>query len=134
MGVKLWMVFEAVAPSREDLENSLHDHVEQLETENGVEVSEKEYDEIKKVKDPHPGLEEGFSQVCELRIEVDGFARAVQICINYGPTYVQMEGPEKLELDLKESQDALQNVVDTMHQYAQMGVGGVLVSRNEENG
>jgi hypothetical protein len=64
-----------------------------------------------------------------MRLDVDTFTRAVDVCVDYGPTYVQVEGPEKLEMDLKETQESLQKVVDTMHKYAQMGAGGVLVSR-----
>lgn len=134
MEIELWMVFEAVAPTEADLEDSLRDHVEQLEDEEGVEVTEREYDEVKEVENPHPGVEQGFSQVCETRLKTEGFSRAIEICINYGPTYVQLEGPERIELDLKEAQDSFQNVVDTMHQYAQMGVGGVLLSSDGENG
>jgi len=43
-----------------------------------------------------------------------------------------MEGPDKYELDLRESQDTLQSVANTMHQYAQMGAGGVLISKSAE--
>jgi hypothetical protein len=52
--------------------------------------------------------------------------------INYGPTYVQIEGPDGYEIELPELQNSLQEVADLVHQYAQMGVGGVLVSNPRE--
>jgi hypothetical protein len=131
-GIKLWMVFEAVGPSEEDVEGSLDDHLEKLRSEEDLEIVEANVEEIDKVEDPHPGLEEGFSQVAEVRADVSSFTRAVKTVINYGPTYVQIEGPEEFEMDLPDMQDSLQEVANTVHQYAQMGLGGVLVSRPEE--
>lgn len=134
MAIQLWMVFEAVAPEKEAVEDSLKDHIDMMETEDDLEIVESEIDEVTEVKDPHPGLDRGFSQVAELKLEVDGFDRAIETVVNYGPTYVQLEGPERYEMDMREMQDSLQNVANTMHQYAQMGPGGVLISRTGEEG
>ena len=132
MTVSIWMVFEAVAATEDGVEDSLDDHLEKLETESGVEIVESNVDDVSKVQDPHPDLEEGFSQVAECRLEIDSFRKCVQVTFDYGPTYVQMEGPENYEMDLKEGQETLQQVADVMHRYAQMGVGGVLVSKATE--
>lgn len=135
MTLEIWMVFEAVAPTEEALGDALGDHLDKLENEEkGVEIVEMEKDEVSKIEDPHPDLKEGFSQVAEVRAEIEGFDTALEVVINYGPTYVQLEGPDRYEIDLREGQDALQSVANTMHQYAQMGAGGVLISRaSEEN-
>lgn len=132
MAVKIWMVFEAVAATREAVEDSLDDHLEKLESESEVEITESNIDEVTKVEDPHPDLDEGYSQVAECKLDVDTFRKCIQITFDYGPTYVQVEGPEKYEMDLKESQESLQQVADVIHEYAQMGVGGVLVSKPTE--
>lgn len=133
MPLKIWMVFEAVAPDRESLEESLQEHVEAMESEDDIEIVERNVDDISSVEKPHPGLEEGFSQVSEVVIKVDGFDRAIETVVNYGPTYIQLEEPDNYELSLREGQEALQNVANTMHQYAQMGPGGVLISREAED-
>lgn len=133
MELVLWMVFEALAPEKDSLEESLQSHIEMLEEEDGVEIIEKEFDEVSEIEKPHPGLEKGFSQVVETRVKVDGFDRAVQIAISYGPTYIQLEEPGRLEMDLKEGQDALQEIVNVMHQYAQSGAGGIMISRASNN-
>ncbi|MFB6181166.1 MAG: hypothetical protein ABEJ93_04785 [Candidatus Nanohalobium sp.] len=130
MGVKLWMAFEAVAPNKEAVEGSLEEHVETLESEEEVEILEKETDEVSKVENPHPDLEEGYSQISEVRAEIDSFPKAISIVLNYGPTYVQLEGPDEYTLDLKEGQESLQKVANIMQQYAQKGLGGVLVSKS----
>jgi len=133
MTLKLWMVFEAVAPESDAVEDSLDQHMEKLRDEDEVEILESNIDEVEEVQDPHPDLEKGYSQVAECRVEVDNFAKCIRITFNYGPTYVQMEGPEEYTIDLKEGQDSLQEVADTMHNYAQMGAGGVIVSKPTED-
>jgi hypothetical protein len=130
--INMWMVFEAVGPSREDVEGSLEDHIEKMKSEEGLELTEQNIEEIEKVQNPHPGLEEGFSQVAEIRADASKYTRAVKTVINYGPTYVQIDGPEKFEMDLPDMQESLQEVANTVHQYAQTGLGGVLVSNPEE--
>jgi len=125
----LWMVFETVAVTRDAVEESLEEHIEKLENEKEVKILETEFDEITEMEEPHPGLEKGFSQVCEVRVELESFAKSFELATNYGPTYVQIEEPEKLEMSVREGQEALQTVLDTVHQYAQSGAGGMLISR-----
>lgn len=130
--VRLWMVFEAVGAEEDGVENSLKDHIEAMETEDNLEIVHREEGETKKVENPHPSLEEGYNKVLELEVEFDSFQKAIESVINYGPTYVQVEGPDNFNMGLKEAQETLQSVATTMHQYAQMGAGGVLISREAE--
>ncbi|MFB6193415.1 MAG: hypothetical protein ABEK00_04130 [Candidatus Nanohaloarchaea archaeon] len=132
MGIELWMVFEAVSNQEEKVEEALEEHVEGLKREEGVTVEEENWEETSMVKDPHPDLDEGYSRIVETVVETDSFNKAVEVTINYGPTYVQIEGPENFNLTLKDSQEALQKIADTMHNYAQMGAGGVLISKSGE--
>jgi len=132
MTVKIWMVFEAIAATEEAVEDSLDEHLEKLESESEVEITESNIDEVSKVENPHPDLDEGFAQVAECKLDVDTFRKCIQITFDYGPTYVQVEGPEKYEMDLKEGQESLQQVADVIHKYAEMGVGGILVSKSTE--
>lgn len=128
MGVTIWMVFEALGPEKDDVITSIEDHVETMKGEKGIEVTSIEKDEAAEMEDPHPGLEKGYSQVVEIQAEFKSFQKAIETVINYGPTYIQMEGPDNYDMNLREAQETLQNVATTMHQYAQMGVGGVLIS------
>jgi hypothetical protein len=130
--IKLWMVFEALSPREEDVQDSLDEHLEKLRSEEGLEVTSVEMEDVEKMEDPHPELDEGYSQVVEVQADVETFTRAIKTVINYGPTYVQIEGPESFEMDISDMQNSLQEVANTVHQYAQMGVGGVLLSRPGE--
>jgi len=133
MTVKVWMVFEAVGAEKEGVVKSLDNHIENIESEKGVEITEIEKEQATEIENPHESLEKGYSQLIEMRADFESFQKVVESVINYGPTYVQMEGPDKYELDLRESQDTLQSVANTMHQYAQMGAGGVLISKGAED-
>lgn len=131
MGVEVWMVFEAVGPKKKGVETSLDEHVNLLkDEEEGAEVLEIQRDEATEMEDPHPDLETGYSQVVEIDVEFDDFQKAIESVINYGPTYVQFKGPDDYEMSLTESQNVLQSVANTMHQYAKMGTGGVLIGRS----
>lgn len=132
MTVKIWMVFEAVGPDREGVEESMQDHLDTLGEDDGVEITERNDEEIQKMDNPHPSLDEGYSKVAELRVEFESFTRALETVINYGPTYVQFEGPDSFEMGVKEAQESLQTVANTMHEYAQKGAGGVVVSRQTD--
>lgn len=132
MTVKVWMVFEAVGADKDGVVKSLEDHVESIGSEEGVDITEMQKDDATEIENPHESLEKGYSQVVEMRADFDHFQKAIETVITYGPTYVQMEGPDKYELDLKESQNTLQSVANTMHQYAQMGAGGILISKGSE--
>lgn len=131
MKVKLWMVFEAVAPTKDGVEGSLDSHLEKLGNEPEVEILESNIDDVEKVENPHPDLDEGYSKVAETVVETSSFEEAIAITVNYGPTYIQMEEPDVYELSLKEGQEALQDVADIMRKYAEMGAGGMLVSKTE---
>ena len=132
MNVKLWMVFEAVAATEKAVEGSLEDHLEKISNEPEADIIESTIEEVEKVEKPHPDIDEGFSQVAETVIEASSFDEAIALTVNYGPTYVQMEEPDVYDLSLKEGQEALQNVADIMRRYAEMGAGGMLISKTEE--
>lgn len=126
------MVFEAVGPNKEGVEQSMKDHISSLSGDKGVEVIEQDEEEIQHMEDPHPSLDEGYSKVAEIRAEFDSFSRALETVINYGPTYLQFEEPDSFRMDLKDAQESLQTVANTMHEYAQKGAGGVVVSRQTD--
>lgn len=132
MGIELWMVFEAISNEEEAVEESMDEHVENLHSEEDLEVVEANFDEVSEMENPHPDIDHGYSHVVEVRVECDTFERAVRTVINYGPTYVQVEGPDSFDLSLKDSQESLQFMASTMQSYANMGAGGVLISSGNE--
>ncbi|MDY6762050.1 MAG: hypothetical protein SVY41_03300, partial [Candidatus Nanohaloarchaea archaeon] len=81
---------------------------------------------------PSPDMEEGYSQVAEVEMEVDSFSELVEMVINYGPTSVDVKSPDTVEMELRELRDSLNAVAQIMHQFLQTGAGGMMVSRPRE--
>ncbi|MDY6769408.1 MAG: hypothetical protein SVU88_00380, partial [Candidatus Nanohaloarchaea archaeon] len=100
--LEVWMVFDVVAAEEEAAEESLQDHLRQLENERAVSAFAADVDEVREVEQPSPDLDEGYSQVAEVEMEVDGFAELVEMVINYGPTSVDVKAPERVEMELRE--------------------------------
>lgn len=130
--LEVWMVFDVVAATEEAARESLDNHLEKLEEERAVVSFTAEKDDIKKVENPSPELEEGYSQVAEVEMEVNSFSELVNIVINYGPTSVDAKSPESVKMDLREVRDSLNSLAQIMHQFLQSGAGGMMVSRPNE--
>lgn len=130
----VWMVFQVVATSEDAATESLEDHVQKLEGEDGVKSIEVEMDDIQEVDKPHPQVEKGYSRVCEVDMEVANFSDLVEIVINYGPTSVDVKAPDEISMDIGEIRDSLNNVAQMMHQFLQAGAGGMMISRPQEDG
>lgn len=127
--IDVWMVFHVVAATEDAAEESLDDHIEQLEGERGVISMSAEMEDAQKVDDPHPQLDEGFSKVCEVELSVKAFSDLIDIVINYGPTSVDVKGPDSREMPIGEMRDSLNSVAQMMHQFLQAGAGGMMISR-----
>ena len=129
--IDVWMIFEVLAAEEEVAGNSLEQHVEKLGNQKGVEVEETDFDDVKEVENPHPSLQKGYSQVCEVRCSVESFSELVKIVLNFGPTMIEVEGPDKIEMNLSEMQNSLNLVAEMMHKFLKAGAGGMMISGDE---
>ncbi len=126
--INVWMIFEVLASNKDTAESSLKKHVEKIRNEKNVEITEESFDEVKEVEEPHPSLDKGFSQVCEVRCDVKTFSELVKLVLNYGPTMIEVESPEKIEMKMSELQDSLNLVTEMMHKFLKAGAGGMMIS------
>lgn len=131
-GIQTWMVFEVLAGQRDTAEESLASHIEKLEELDAVSIDSKDFDELKEVDDPHPSLETGYSQVCEVECTVDEFSSLIEIVMNYGPTMIDILGPDEITLDLTEAQESMNLVAEMMQKFLQAGAGGMMISSPED--
>lgn len=128
----VWMIFQVVAATEDAAVESLDDHIEKLENERSVQELTADMDDTQKVEKPHPQVDKGYSRVCEVDLTVDSFANLVNLVINYGPTSVDVKGPDNVSMDIGEVRDSLNSVADMMHKYLHAGVGGMMISRPED--
>lgn len=130
--IQVWMVFDVVALSEEAASESVENHIEKLKSENKVYNVEAEVDEVREVEKPNQDIEKGYSQVAEVEMEVDGFEKLVNMVINYGPTSVDIQGPDRYEVGLAEMRESLNSVAQILQQFLNTGPGGMMVSRPNE--
>ncbi len=126
------MIFQVVAATEDAARDSLEEHIEKLKTEKGVSKLEVEMEDLQEVDKPHPQIEKGYSRICEVDMQVDTFSELVSIVINYGPTSVDVKSPEEVSMDIKELRDSLNAVAQMMHRFLQAGVGGMMISKPQE--
>lgn len=131
-GIETWMVFEVLAGGEETAEESLSDHIESIRELDGVEITEEDFEDVEEVEDPHPSLDKGYSQICEVECTVESFPQLIKLVMNYGPTMIEINGPESIELGLREAQDSLNLVSEMMQKFLKAGAGGMMISNENE--
>lgn len=129
--LKVWMIFEVLAATKEAAQESLKDHAEKLSEEN-VEITNEEFETVQEVEKPHPEIETGYSKVYELEMIVQGLPELIEIIISYGPTMVDVIEPEEVTLGLSDLQNSINSVTQLIHNYAQSGMGGIVISSADD--
>ena len=129
--IDVWMVFQVVAATKDAAEDSLNQHVEKIGNESCVSEFEPEMDAVEEVENPHEALDKGYSKVCEIEMTVSSFSELIELVINYGPTSVDVLGPDEITMDLGEVRNSMNAVAQMMHQFLQAGAGGMMISREQ---
>lgn len=130
--LEVWMIFQVIATAEDATVESLEDHIDQLREESAVSYLDAEFDDVQEVDQPHPEVERGYSQVCEVEMDVRSFSELVELVINYGPTSVDVKAPDRVAMDIGEVRDSLNAVAQMMHQFLQSGAGGMMISRPQD--
>jgi hypothetical protein len=130
--IEVWMIFQVVAATEDAAVSSLDEHIEKLEMESGITSMDVDMAEVQEVDKPHPEIEKGYSRVCEVDMAVKTFSEVISIIINYGPTSIDVKGPEQVTLDIGELRDSMNSVAQMMHQFLQAGAGGMMISRPQD--
>lgn len=124
----VWFAFDVLGVNKEITENSLENHVSKLGNLNIVFIYEKDIKSADKVDNPPTGIEEAWSQVAELKLFIKSFPDLMNIIYLYGPSAIEILGPDRKELKLEEMQDIANSLAGIMHQFAAAGAGGVIIT------
>lgn len=119
---------EVLAVSRELAESSLAEHVAKLENAPGIFVYEKQHYGVQEVEKPMKDVEKGFSQVVTLKLFIRDLFTTLTAIMLFGPSAVEVLGPDKKEVSVGEAQDIANNVASLVHQFAAAGAGGIVIS------
>lgn len=119
---------EVLAVEKELAEASLAEHVKKIENAPGVFVYEKYFYDVKEVENPMKNVEKGYSQVVTLKLFIKDLYTTLTAIMLFGPSAIEVLGPDKKEIAVSEIQDIANNVASLVHQFAAAGVGGMVIS------
>jgi len=121
--------FEVMAAQPEIAEASIKSHVERMGRAPDTFVFETSFSEMAKVTTNLPqGLTEGHSQIAKAKLYTKDFFTLLNIIFVYGPSSVEVMDPTKREIKLEEMQNICNVAAGLIHEFAQKGAGGMLIS------
>lgn len=126
--IETWFAIEALATAKETVEAALKTHVENLERAKDTFVYEKKLSEVKRVENPLKDVAEGFSQIAEIRLFAKNVSALVNLVLLYGPSSIEILGPNEKSMKISELQDMCNLLAGLMHQFAAAGVGGMVIT------
>lgn len=121
------MMIEVLAIAKDTAESALRKHADGLDKEKRTLVIRKEFKDTRLVKNPHPNIEVGFSQIVEVELLTADFDSLVYIIMNYAPSSIEILAPAKISIDIGEAQGILTSIAALIHKFAALGIGGVVV-------
>lgn len=125
------MIIEVLASSEEAAKKSLEDHVSKMEKEKNVMIINRSYNDVKKVDNPHPTLDVGYSYIVELETIMKNLEMLIYVSMTYAPSSIEIIEPDKLNIDIGEAQAILNSVAEMIHKFAAVGIGGVIINNPE---
>ncbi len=126
--LEVWFDIEALAVSKDVVENALRKHTEKMAKVRDIFVYETEYGEAVKVEKPMKDVEEGYSQIVKVKFFAKNLSILISVVMTYGPSAVEIIGPDKKEIKLDELQNIVNLLAGVVHQFAAAGVGGIVIT------
>ena len=130
--LEVWFSIEVLGIDENIAKDSLAKHVEKLSHVKDTFVYEKDFKDIKKVKNPLKGVEEAYSQVVNVKFFVKSLPTLLNIVLTYGPSSVEIIGPDKKDVNAAEIQDIANVLAGLVHQFAAAGAGGIVITPEEK--
>ena len=124
----VWFAIEALAVNKEVVEKSLEEHLEKLEKAKDTFVYDKKFLEAKRVEKPIQGVEEGYSEVVEVKLFTKDMLSLISLVLTYGPSSVEILGPSRKDIRVDEVQNIANLISSIMHRFAASGVGGMIIA------
>ncbi|HLC77454.1 MAG TPA: hypothetical protein VJH04_04595 [archaeon] len=125
---EVWFSIEALAVDKDVVENALKRHVEKMGDIRDIFVYETEFSDTIKVEKPMKNVEEAYSQIVKVKFFAKNLSTLIGVVMTYGPSSVEIIGPDKKEISVAETQDIVNLLAGVVHQFAAAGVGGIIIT------
>ena len=123
---------EVLGMDEQITKTSLAKHIEKMSHVKDIFVYEKDFLDVKHVKKPMKGVEEAYSQVVRVKFLVKKLSTLLNVVLTYGPSSVELLGPDKRDVDASEVQDIANVLAGLVHQFAAAGAGGIVITPEEK--
>ena len=130
--LEVWFSIEVLGIDENIAKDSLSKHIEKLSHVKDTFIYEKDFKDIKKVKNPLKGVEEAYSQVVNVKFFVKSLPILLNVVLTYGPSSIEIMGPDKKDVNAAEIQDIANVLAGLVHQFAAAGVGGIVITPEEK--
>ena len=125
-------MIEALGIEKEVVKNALERHLDKMSQVRNVYIFEKAFGEIQKVENPMKDVKEAYSQIVETKLLVKDLFTLLSVVLVYGPSSVEIIGPEKKEINIDEVQNVSNILAGIVHQFAAAGAGGIVISPDKK--
>ena len=129
---EVWFSIEALAVDKEVVESAMKKHVEKMKAVKDIMVYESTFSETIKVQKPMKNIEEAYSQIVKVKFFVKTLSTLISVVMTYGPSSVEIIGPDKKEMNIAETQDIVNLLAGIVHQFAAAGVGGIVITPDKK--
>src|SRR3989344_8058481 len=124
--IEAWFAMEALGTKKEIVETSLKDHISKMQRYPDIFIYETDYKETENVdkdklslpEEMKEKIDEAWSQVVEIRLFVKKFSSLINMIYLFGPSAIEILGPDSKELKIDEIQDIANTLAGLMHQFA----------------
>jgi|GEM_PF-6719744 len=106
------IILEAQGAPKEGVEEALKKLIVALEEQDGVRVYEKKFTETEE-------KDEFFSSLCDAGVKFNNFETMMSIVLNFGPTAIVLNSPDKIEVSAGEVQNIVGDMTALLHTLAQ---------------
>jgi len=124
----VWFAIEALGVNKDIVESSMKNHINNLTSVKDALVYETKFSDIIHVEKPLKGVDEGFSQVVEIKFFAKDLTTLLSIVMTYGPSAIEIMGPNKKDISISEVQNISNIVAGIVHQFAAAGIGGIVIT------
>jgi len=90
-------------------------------------IYEKKFFDIREVKNPMKDVDVAYSYAVTMKLFIKDLYTALTAIMIFGPSSVEVIGPDRKEININEVQDIANNVASLVHQFAAAGIGGMVV-------
>jgi hypothetical protein len=126
--IEAWFAIEAMAINEDVVKSSLEEHIEKMKNIKEIFIYHTDFKEVRNVKKPLRDIEEAYSQVVNLRLFVKNLPALINTVILYGPSAIEVIGPENRKMKIEEIQNVANIIAGVIHQFAAAGVGGIVMT------